>query len=148
MKLLLYIFNFKKLFLGVFFGFFLIFIGSLVVNYIINNSNHRLAKIYGSKNIDDSSIFFIGNSRSVPFNSSNFKTSINILNLSHNSMTAFEVENIIKAIKEKNKKQKNIYIELTSLTDDSVQCLYSIFYDFKFYFGKNSIEKECKRQIF
>ena len=40
----------------------------------------------------------------------------------------------------KNKKQKNIYIELTSLTDDSVQCLYSIFYDFKFYFGKNSIE--------
>lgn len=148
MKLLLYIFNFKKLFFGIFFGFFLIFIGSLVINYIIKNSNHRLAKIYGSQNIDNNSIFFIGNSRSVPFNSSNFKTSINILNLSHNSMTAFEVENIIKAIKEKNKKEKNIYIELTSLTDDSVQCLYSIFYDFKFYFGKNSIEKECKRQIF
>jgi len=148
MKLLLYIFSFKKFFFGVFFSLFLIFIGSVIVNYIIKNSNHRLAKIYGSQNIDDSSFFFIGNSRSVPFNSSNLKTSINILNLSHNSMTAFEVENIIKAIKEKNKKQKIIYIELTSLTDDSVQCLYSIFYDFKFYFGKKDIQKECKRQIF
>jgi len=148
MKFLLYIFNFKNLLFGIFFGFFLIFIGSFIVNYIIKNSNHRLAKIYGSQSIDENTIFFIGNSRSVPFNSSNFKTSINILNLSHNSMTAFEVENIIKAIKEKNKTQKKIYIELTSLTDDSVQCLYSIFYDFKFYFGKNSIEKSCKRQIF
>ena len=111
MKFLLYILNFKNLLFGIFFSFFLIFIGSFIVNHIIKNSNHRLAKIYGSQNIDDVSIFFIGNSRSVPFNSSNFKTSINILNLSHNSMTAFEVENIIKAIKEKNKKQKNIYIE-------------------------------------
>jgi hypothetical protein len=132
MKFLLYIFNFKNLLFGIFFGFFLIFIGSFIVNDIIKNSNHRLAKIYGSQSIDENTIFFIGNSRSVPFNSSNFKTSINILNLSHNSMTAFEVENIIKAIKEKNKTQKKIYIELTSLTDDSVQCLYSIFYDFKF----------------
>lgn len=147
MNLLLYIFNFKKFLLGVFFAAFLIFLGSLISNYFIEHSNHRLSKIYGSQLIE-SSIFFVGNSRSVPFNSKNLKTSKKILNLSQNSMNSFEVENIIKAIKKKKKSKKIIYIELTSLVDDSVQCQYSIFYDLKFYFGKESIRQECKRIFF
>lgn len=147
MKLLLYIFNFKNFFFGVFFGAALIFLGSLIANYIIEHSNHRLSKIYSSQLIK-SSVFFIGNSRSVPFNAENLKTSRSILNLSQNSMNSFEVENIIKAIKKKNQNNKTIYIELTSLVDHSVECQYSIFYDLKFYFGKESIERYCKRILF
>ena len=147
MKLLLYIFNSKKLFFGIFFSFFLIFIFSLIVNHIIKNSNYRLSKIYSSQNIDGS-IFFIGNSRSVPFTQENLKTSKKIINLSNNSMDAFEVENIIKAIKEKKKDNKTLYIELTSLSSNDIQCQYTIFYDLEFYFKKDEIQKKCKRQIF
>jgi hypothetical protein len=147
MKLLLSIFNFKKFFFGICFGIFLIFLGSFITNYLIEHSNHRLSKIYSSQLIE-SSIFFVGNSRSVPFNSDNLKTSKKVLNLSQNSMNSFEVENIIKAIKKKKQSKKIIYIELTSLVDDSIQCQYSIFYDLKFYFGKESIRQECKRILF
>jgi hypothetical protein len=147
MKLLLYISNSKKFFFGVFFSFFLVFIFSLVVNHFIKNSNYRLSKIYSSQSIDGS-IFFLGNSRSVPFTQENLKTQKKILNLSNNSMDAFEVENIIKAIKEKKRSKKTIYIELTALSTNDVQCQYSIFYDLKFYFKKNEIQVECKRQIF
>jgi aspartate aminotransferase len=35
---------------------------------------------------------------------------------------------------------KKIYIEVTSLIDDNIQCQYSIFYDLKFYFGKKTPE--------
>jgi uncharacterized membrane protein YraQ (UPF0718 family) len=105
MRLLLSIFNFKKFLFGIFFGLFLIFLVSLITNYLVEHSNHRLSKIYGSKLIE-SSIFFVGNSRSVPFNSENLKTSKKIFNLSQNSMTSFEVENIIRAIKEKKQSKK------------------------------------------
>lgn len=147
MKHHLYISSFKKLLLGFLLGFCLVSVGSIVINYIIKNSNHRLAKIYGKNSINEYSIFFIGNSRSVPFNSSNLNSN-KILNLSHNSMTAFEVENIIKSIKIKQTNKKKIYIELTSLSDDSIQCLYSIFYDFRFYYGKSEIKNKCKRQFY
>jgi hypothetical protein len=147
MSLLLSIFNFKKFLFGIFCGLFMIFLGSLITNYLIEQSNHRLSKIYSSQLIEGS-IFFIGNSRSVPFNSENLKTSKKILNLSQNSMNSFEVENIIKAIKKKKQSKKIIYIELTSLVDDSIQCQYSIFYDLKFYFGKESIQRECKIVLF
>lgn len=147
MKPLLYIFNSKKIFFGFFFSFFLVFIFSLIVNHIIKNSNYRLSKIYSTQSIE-SSIFFIGNSRSVPFTQENLKTSKKILNLSNNSMDTFEVENIIKAIKEKKKDNKTIYVELTSLSSNDVQCQYSIFYDLEFYFKKNKIQEKCKRQIF
>jgi hypothetical protein len=147
MKPLLYIFNSKKFFFGVFFSFFLVFIFSLIVNHIIKNSNYRLSKIYSTQSIE-SSIFFIGNSRSVPFTQENLKTSKKILNLSNNSMDTFEVENIIKAIKEKKKDNKTIYVELTSLSSSDVQCQYSIFYDLEFYFKKDKIQEKCKRQIF
>ena len=147
MKLLLYIFNFKRFFLGIFFALFLIFLGSLLTNHLIKHSNHRLSKIYSSQLVENS-MFFIGNSRSVPFNSQNLKASREILNLSHNSMNSFEIENIIKAIKKKNQNKKVIYIELTSLVDDSIQCEYSIFYDLEFYFGKEKIKQNCKRIFF
>lgn len=147
MNHLLYIFSFKKFVLGIFFGLFFIFLISLVTNHIIENSNHRLSKIYSSQSITPS-IFYIGNSRAVPFTAENLKTSKKILNLSHNSMNAFEVENIIKAIKEKKMGSKKIYIEVTSLIDDNIQCQYSIFYDLKFYFGKKKIEQNCKRKFY
>jgi len=147
MKLHLYISSFKKLILGIFFGLFVVFIASLITNYFIENSNHRLSKIYSSQSITPS-IFYIGNSRAVPFTSENLKTSVEILNLSHNSMNSFEVENIIKAIKKKKTGSKKIYIEVTSLIDENIQCQYSIFYDLKFYFGKQNIEKYCKQKFY
>ena len=77
MKLHLYISSFKKLILGIFFGLFVVFIASLITNYFIENSNHRLSKIYSSQSITPS-IFYIGNSRAVPFTSENLKTSVEI----------------------------------------------------------------------
>jgi len=147
MKLLLYIFSFKKFLLGIFFSFFLFFIFSLIVNHIVSNSNYRLSKIYSDQNIDGT-IFFIGNSRAVPFTQENLKTSKKIMNLANNSMDTFEVENIIKALKEKKKDYKTIYIELTSLSSMDVQCQYSIFSNLKFYLKKHEIREKCKRQIF
>ena len=147
MKLLLYIFNFKKFLLGMLFGIFVLVLFSFITNYIIKNSNHRLSKIYSAQQID-SSIYFIGNSRGVPFNMQNLKPIKKIFNLSQNSMNSFQIENIIKSIKKKQKINKIIYIEITSLIDDQVQCPYSIFYDLKFYFEKKSIKQECKRKFF
>ena len=128
MKQRSYTFNFKKLLVGIFFAFILIFIASIITNYIIENSNHRLSKIYGSQKIE-SSIFFIGNSRAVPFNKKNLNTRKKILNLSQNSMNSFQVESIIKAIKSKAKDKKIIYVELTSLANFEIQCQYSIFFN-------------------
>ena len=147
MKPHLYIFNFKKLLIGIFYGLILLFIGSIIVNYIIENSNHRLSKIYSSQKIE-SSIFFIGNSRAVPFNNRNLNKNKIILNLSQNSMNSFQVENIIKAIKSKVKKEKLIYVELTSLANYEIQCQYSIFFDLNFYYEKEEIAKNCKRKFF
>ncbi len=142
-----YTFNFKKLLVGIFFALILVFIGSIITNYIIANSNHRLSKIYSSQKIE-SSIFFIGNSRAVPFNNKNLDTHKKILNLSQNSMNSFQVENIIKAIKSKSKDKKIIYIELTSLANFEIQCQYSIFFKFSFYFEKKEIKEKCKKKIF
>lgn len=147
MKPHLYIFNFKKLLIGIFCGLILLFIGSIITNYIIKNSNHRLSKIYSSQKID-ASIFFIGNSRAVPFNNKNLNTNKKILNLSQNSINSFQVENIIKTIKSKVKNKKIIYVELTSLADYEVQCQYSIFFNLNFYFEKDEIVKNCKRKFF
>jgi hypothetical protein len=113
MNLLLYISSFKKFILGIFFGLFFVFSLSLIANHVIENSNHRLSKIYSSQSITPS-IFYIGNSRAVPFTTDNLKTSKTILNLSHNSMNAFEVENIIKAIKQKKTGNKKINLQKES----------------------------------
>ena len=147
MKLLLSISSFKKLLFGIFFGLCVLVFFSYITNYIIKNSNHRLSRIYSFQKIE-SSIFFIGNSRAVPFNIQNLKSDKKIFNLSQNSMNAFQVENIIKAIKAKQKSNKKIYIELTSLADNVVQCHNSIFYDLKFFFEKKSIRNNCKRKFF
>jgi hypothetical protein len=147
MKLHLYISSFRNLILGVFVGLLFVFVASLITNHIIENSNHRLSKIYSSQSITES-VFYIGNSRAVPFSAENLKTSKKILNLSHNSMNSLEVENIIKAVKQKKIESKKIYIEITSLIDDNVQCQYSIFYDLKFYFGKKIIEQSCSKKFY
>ena len=144
---LLYISSFKKLIIGILLGYIIVFSLSMITNYIIENSNHRLSKIYSSQHINES-IFFIGNSRAVPFTNKNLKNSNKILNLSHNSMNSFEVENIIKALKQKKIGKKKIYIEVTSLIDNDIQCQYSIFYDLKFYFGKKDIEHICKLKFY
>ena len=107
MKTRSYTFSFRNLFFGIFFGIILIFIASIIVNYIIENSNHRLSKVFSSQKIN-SSIFFIGNSRAVPFNNKNLNSSKKILNLSQNSMNSFQVENIIKALKSKVTSKKTI----------------------------------------
>ena len=130
-----YTFSFRNLFFGIFFGIMLIFIASIIVNYIIENSNHRLSKVFSSQKIN-SSIFFIGNSRAVPFNNKNLNLSKKILNLSQNSMNSFQVENIIIALKSKVPSKKTIYIELTTLANFEIQCQYSIFYNLNYYFEK------------
>lgn len=147
MKRLLYIFSFKLFFLGIFFGIIIILIGSFLTDFFIEKSNHRLSKIFSNQKINEK-IFFLGNSRSVPFNSENFYNSEEILNLSQNSMNFFQVENVLKAIKEKQQNRKTIFIELTSIIDNEVQCEYSIFYDLDFYFGKSKIKKLCKRNFY
>ena len=147
MKHLLYIFNSKYFFLGVVFGLILITIASSITEFFIKKSNHRLSKIFSDQKIKET-IFFIGNSRSVPFNSKNLENSKKILNLSQNSMNSFQVENIMKAVKLKQKNKKIIFIELTSIIDEEIQCQYSIFYNLKFYFGKSDIKKECKVKFF
>ncbi len=145
MKIHLFTFNFKNLLFGVSLGIFLIFIGSLVVEYIIENSNHRLSKVFSSKKIEET-VFFVGNSRAVPFNNKNLDSSKKILNLSQNSMNSFQVENIIKAIKSKVTNKKTIFIELTSLANYEIQCQYSIFYNLNYYFEKKKIEEKCKKK--
>jgi hypothetical protein len=147
MKLHLYISSFRNLILGVFIGLLFAFVASLIANHIIENSNHRLSKIYSSQSITES-VFYIGNSRAVPFSAENLKTSKKILNLSHNSMNYLEVVNIVKAVKQKKIENKKIYIEITSLIDDNVQCQYSIFYDLRFYFGKKNIEESCSKKFY
>ena len=147
MKTRLYTFSFKNLFFGVSFGIIIIFLGSIIVNYIIENSNHRLSKTFSSQKIN-SSIFFIGNSRAVPFNNKNLNSSKKILNLSQNSMNSFQVENIIKALKSKVPNKKIIYIELTTLANFEIQCQYSIFYNLKYYSEKEKIREMCKSKYF
>ena len=142
-----YTFSFRNLFFGIFFGIILIFIASIIVNYIIENSNHRLSKVFSSQKIN-SSIFFIGNSRAVPFNNKNLNSSKKILNLSQNSMNSFQVENIIKSLKSKVPSKKTIYIEVTTLANFEIQCQYSIFYNLRYYFEKNKIKKKCKKKFF
>ena len=66
--------------------------------------------LFSSQKIE-SSLFFVGNSRAVPFNNKNLNTHKRILNLSQNSMNSFQVENIIKAIKSKVKNAKFIEIK-------------------------------------
>ena len=44
-----YTFSFKNLLFGIFFGIILIFLASIIVNYIIENSNHRLSKVFSSQ---------------------------------------------------------------------------------------------------
>jgi hypothetical protein len=63
-------------------------------------------------------------------------------------MNSFQVENILKAVKLKQKNKKIIFIELTSIIDEEIQCQYSIFYNLKFYFGKSDIKKFCKRKFY
>ena len=130
-----------------FFGIILIFLASIIVNYIIENSNHRLSKVFSSQKIN-SSIFFIGNSRAVPFNNKNLNSSKKILNLSQNSMNSFQVENIIKALKSKVPSKKTIYIELTTLANFEIQCQYSIFYNLNYYFEKEKLKKNVKESFF
>lgn len=147
MKHLLFTSNFKKILLGLFLSLIVILFGSVIVNYIIENSGHRLSKLYSKQKIN-SSVFFIGNSRSVPFNSENLSSNREIFNLSQNSLNSFQIENIIKSIKQKRIKETTIFIELTSIIDQKVQCQYSIFYDLKYYFEKKDISKKCSRKLF
>ena len=147
MKHHLYTFSFNKFFFGILLSLILVLIGSVIVNYFIENSNHRLSKIYSSQDVE-SSIFFVGNSRAVPFNSQNFNDNKKIFNASQNSINSFQVENIIKAIKKKQTNKKVIFIELTSIIDYKIQCQYSIFYNLEFYLGKSDIKKKCKVKFF
>tara|TARA_B110000503_G_C7020376_1_gene359510 strand:- start:149 stop:796 length:648 start_codon:yes stop_codon:yes gene_type:complete len=59
-------------------------------------------------------------------------------------MNFFELNNILKSITQKINRKKIIYIELTALTEEKVQCQYSVFYDLKFYYGKKNIKEKCR----
>lgn len=140
-------FSKKNLFLGILLSLLIILFISYIVNFIIQNSSYRLSMIYGSHNLNYKN-YFLGNSRSVPFNQKNLNHINYVYNLSHNSMNYFEVENIIKTIKKKQPENKNIFIEITSLIHNDIQCQYSIFSHLNFYPSKKNIIDFCKKKFF
>ena len=128
MKRNLFIFNsnLHKFILGLSCGIILILIFSITINSIIKNSNFRLSRIFSENKLLNYNIFYIGNSRAVSLNEVTLDNK-KIFNASYNSLNYHEVENILYSLKEKNITRPTIYIELTSLIDDNLECRFSIF---------------------
>jgi len=143
MKKNLFIFNsnISKFILGLTSGLILILICSTVINLIIEKSNFRLSRIFSENKLSNFDIFFLGNSRSVSLNMNSLDNK-KVFNISYNSLNYNEVENILGALESKKIKDIKIYIELTSLIYDNVECRFTIFSNLSYYDDKNF--KKCK----
>ena len=132
----LFIFVFKT-----FLSFFIIsFLFIFVFNFLLNNSNFRLNKIFTNFDIAEKNLI-LGNSRSVILNKELFNNE-DILNLSFNE---FNGETIIESLssleKFGNLSDKNIFIEISSLIGGEVDCRLKLYY---FYKGlKKDILRKC-----
>ena len=71
-----------------------------------------------------------------------------IFNLSYNSINYNELLNILDALKNKTKNKPVIYIELTSLIYDNIECRFTIFTHLENFIDKKILEKNCKTQYF
>lgn len=132
----LFIFVFKT-----FLSFFIIsFLFIFVFNFLLNNSNFRLNKIFTNFDIAEQNLI-LGNSRSVILNKELFNNE-DILNLSFNE---FNGETIIESLSSLDKfgnlSDKNIFIEISSLIGGEVDCRLKLYY---FYKGlKKNILRKC-----
>lgn len=136
--------NLSKFFLGISSGIILILIFSLTINLIIEKSNFRLSRIFSDNKLSNFNIFFLGNSRSVSLNKITLENN-NVLNISYNSLNYYEVKKILDALKGKNIKDATIYIELTSLIYDNIECRFTIFSNLNYYYHKNN--ENCKYEL-
>ena len=141
-----YIFNSNliKLILGLLSGLILVSICSIFINLIIEKSNFRLSRIFSDNRLLDHNIFFLGNSRSVSLNKINLENK-KIFNTSYNSLNYHEVKNILYALKKKKLNDTKIYIEITSLINDDIECRFTIFSNLTHYKNKNF--EECKSKL-
>ena len=149
MKKNLFIFNsnFIKLIYGIVFGCIFFYSLSLFVNYTIKKSEFRFSQIFSNKNLESFDTYILGNSRSVSFNKFTLNNN-NVFNLSYNSVNYNELVNILQALKNKTKNKPVIYIELTSLIYENVECRFTIFLHLKNFIEKKELEKNCKSKFF
>jgi len=139
--------SFIKFIYGIIFGCTIFFIISLYINYTIKESEFRFSQIFSNKQLDKYNTFVLGNSRSVSFNKFTLNYN-NIFNLSYNSINYNELLNILDALKNKTKNKPEIYIELTSLIYDNIECRFTIFTHLENFIDKKILQKNCKTQYF
>tara|TARA_Y100000591_G_C21832787_1_gene700645 strand:- start:366 stop:1253 length:888 start_codon:yes stop_codon:yes gene_type:complete len=131
----LFIFVFKTCAIFITLSFLFLFL----FHFIIQKSNFRLNKIFTDFQIKEKNLI-LGNSRSVILNKELFNDN-NIINLSFNE---FNGETIIQSLSSLNNfsnlKNKNIFIEISSLISGKINCRVKIYY---FYGGlnKNILDK-------
>ena len=118
--------NLTKFIFGISSGIFLILIFSLIIIFIIEKSNFRLSRIFSENKLSNFNIFFLGNSRSVSLNKITLENN-EVFNISYNSLNYYEVKKILDALEDKNINDSVIYIELTSLIYDNIECRFTIF---------------------
>ncbi len=136
--------NLTKFIFGISSGIFLILIFSLIINFIIEKSNFRLSRIFSENKLSNFNIFFLGNSRSVSLNKITLENN-EVFNISYNSLNYYEVKKILDALEDKNINDSVIYIELTSLIYDNIECRFTIFSNLNHFHHKNS--EHCKYEL-
>ncbi len=140
-------FNSIKFVYGIIFGCIIFYTLSLFINYTIKKSDFRFSQIFSDKQLDNYNTFVLGNSRSVSFNKFTLDDN-SIFNLSYNSINYNELLNILDALKNKTKNKPVIYIELTSLIYDNIECRFTIFTHLENFIDRKILEKNCKTQFF
>ena len=139
--------NSIKFVYGIIFGCIIFYTLSLFINYTIKKSDFRFSQIFSDKQLDNYDTFVLGNSRSVSFNKFTLDDN-SIFNLSYNSINYNELLNILDALKNKTKNKPVIYIELTSLIYDNIECRFTIFTHLENFIDRKILEKNCKTQFF
>ena len=139
--------NSIKFVYGIIFGCVIFYTISLFINYTIKKSDFRFSQIFSDKQLDNYNTFVLGNSRSVSFNKFTLDDN-SIFNLSYNSINYNELLNILDALKNKIKNKPVIYIELTSLIYDNIECRFTIFTHLENFIDRKILEKNCKTQFF
>jgi hypothetical protein len=136
--------NLSKFLLGLSSGIFLILLCSVVINLIIEKSNFRFSRIFSENKLTNFNTFFLGNSRSVSLNKITLENN-SIFNISYNSLNYHEVKKILDALEYKSLNDATIYIELTSLIYDNIECRFTIFSNLSHY--NYEFSDKCKYQF-
>lgn len=139
--------NFIKFVYGIIFGCVIFYLLSLFINHTIKKSEFRFSQIFSDKKLENYDTFVLGNSRSVSFNKFTLNDN-SVFNLSYNSINYNELVNILDALKNKTKNKPLIYIELTSLIYDNIECRFTIFSHLENFIDRKNLERNCKTQFF